>query len=169
MFSPTPYVNQVIFILCAFRSHLLLVYFIGICILWAANKGKPKGLFFWCHSLCIGWSELESEPLPGAQNAYINLQIISQTEHIHLYSFHHWVLFTCMLRRKWYIGIPIWIFLLKWDWMFPPTPYVNQVIFILCVSFTPLARLFYWYLYPLGCKWGKTQRFIFLMPQQVYA
>lgn len=47
---PFPYVNQVIFILCAFRSHLLLVYFIGICILWAANKGKPKGLFFWCHS-----------------------------------------------------------------------------------------------------------------------
>ena len=23
------------------------------------------------------------------QNAYINLQIISQTEHIYLYSFHH--------------------------------------------------------------------------------
>lgn len=50
---PTPYVNQVIFILYAFRSHLWLVYFIGVCILWAANKGKPKGLFFWCHSKSV--------------------------------------------------------------------------------------------------------------------
>ena len=50
---PTPYVNQVIFVLYAFRSHLWLVYFIGVCILWAANKGKPKGLFFWCHSKSV--------------------------------------------------------------------------------------------------------------------
>ena len=50
---PPPHVNQVIFILYLFRSRLLHVYFIGICILWAANKGKPKGLYFWCHSKSV--------------------------------------------------------------------------------------------------------------------
>ena len=34
-------------------SCLLLIYFIGICVHWAANNRKPKGVFFWCHSKSV--------------------------------------------------------------------------------------------------------------------